>query len=206
MRALAADLLGVDARGLVAVVAVGDQQLGVCGDAPDLLDRAGVADAPERFTVPSASVGSPQGSRRAAGRAPPRRAAGSENRAKIGDRFACVARVSRSRSSLGPGCVRSCGRIRPGPYSSTRTRARKPLPRSDLPVRTGVTLLERPQRRLLVRERHPVAASLSCCAADSYGSVAHRRSMRTTLYGDLRLQLDALVGVDHVVGRGDNVL
>ena len=28
--ALAADLLGVDARGLVAVVAVGDQQLGAC--------------------------------------------------------------------------------------------------------------------------------------------------------------------------------
>jgi uncharacterized protein (DUF1015 family) len=30
----------------------------------------------------------------------------------MGERFACVARVSRSRSSFGPGCVRSCGRIR----------------------------------------------------------------------------------------------
>src|ERR687891_444091 len=52
---------------------------------------------------------------------------GSGKSVKIEDRFARVARVSLSRSSFGPGWVRSWGRIRPGPYSSTRTRAKKPV-------------------------------------------------------------------------------
>ena len=52
---------------------------------------------------------------------------GSPKRLKMGDRFALVARVSLRRSSLGPGWVRSCGRMRPGPYSSTRTRASTPV-------------------------------------------------------------------------------
>ncbi len=43
--AFAADLLGVDARGLVAVVAVGDQQLGAAQRLLEGGDRAGVADA-----------------------------------------------------------------------------------------------------------------------------------------------------------------
>ena len=41
--ALAADLLGVDARGLVAVVAVGDEQLGRLQGGLEGLDRRGVA-------------------------------------------------------------------------------------------------------------------------------------------------------------------
>ena len=47
MRALAADLLRVDARGLVAVVAVGDQQLGGRQRLLDGGDRVAVAHAPE---------------------------------------------------------------------------------------------------------------------------------------------------------------
>ena len=47
VRALAADLVGVDARGLVAVVAVGDQQLGVAERVLDRGDRVGVGDPPE---------------------------------------------------------------------------------------------------------------------------------------------------------------
>ena len=39
----------------------------------------------------------------------------SGKRLKMGERFARVARVSLSRSSFGPGWVRSCGRIRPAP-------------------------------------------------------------------------------------------
>ena len=45
--ALAADLVGVHARGLVAVVAVGDEQLGVLQRLPGRRDRGGVGDAPE---------------------------------------------------------------------------------------------------------------------------------------------------------------
>ena len=44
----------------------------------------------------------------------------------MGERLVRVALVSLSRSSFGPGWVRSWGRIRPGPYSSTRTRAKNP--------------------------------------------------------------------------------
>ena len=51
----------------------------------------------------------------------------------MGERFARVARVSLSRSSFGPGWVRSCGRIRPAPYSSTRTRAKNPVRERVLP-------------------------------------------------------------------------
>ena len=52
---------------------------------------------------------------RRASSASPGGAAGSANRLKMGERLARVARVRASRSSLGPGWVRSCGRIRPGP-------------------------------------------------------------------------------------------
>ena len=45
---------------------------------------------------------------------------------KIGERLQRVARISSSRSCLGPGRVRSWGRIVPVSKSSTRTRARMP--------------------------------------------------------------------------------
>ena len=47
VRALAADLVGVGARGLVAVVAVGDQQLGVGQLGGDRLVDRGVGDPPD---------------------------------------------------------------------------------------------------------------------------------------------------------------
>ena len=60
--ALAADLLGVDARGLVAVVAVGDEQLGGLQRGRKASIAAGSATRHRRLTVPSASVSSPNGS------------------------------------------------------------------------------------------------------------------------------------------------
>ena len=61
--ALAADLLGVDARGLVAVVAVGDEQLGRLQGAPGRpRSPRGRVTRPSRLTVPSSSVCSPNGS------------------------------------------------------------------------------------------------------------------------------------------------
>jgi hypothetical protein len=77
---------------------------------------AGSPTRQSRLTVPSSSVVVANGSVCVAGasafHARPR---GSEYRLKIGERFAFVARVRRRRSSFGPGCVRSCGRMRPGP-------------------------------------------------------------------------------------------
>ena len=114
--ALAADLLGVHAGGLVAVVAVGDQQLGAGQRRLQRRDCVGVPIRQSVFCVPSWSAasanGSPVGGRLEHGRAARRR---SPNRLKMGERLARVARVSARRSSFGPGWVRSCGRIRPGP-------------------------------------------------------------------------------------------
>ena len=78
--------------------------------------RSGSATRQRAFLVPSSSVTSANGSSvvtcASVSRAPP---LVSGNRLKMGDRFARVARVSLSRSSLGPGWVRSCGLIRPAP-------------------------------------------------------------------------------------------
>ena len=78
--ALAADLLGVGVRGLVAMVAVGDQQLGVLRVARCTAAIAsGSRTGQRRCEVPSASVTSPQGVCAAAGsRALQARRSGSE--------------------------------------------------------------------------------------------------------------------------------
>ena len=77
---------------------------------------SGSATRQSVLRVPSWSVASANGSPLVAWAsvsvaAPP----ASGKRLKMGERLACVARVSLSRSSLGPGWVRSCGRIRPAP-------------------------------------------------------------------------------------------
>ena len=62
LRALAADLVAVGAGGLVAVVAVGDQQLGIGEALVTAARTAGSATRQTRLTVPFSSVTSPQGS------------------------------------------------------------------------------------------------------------------------------------------------
>ena len=102
VRALAADLVGVGAGGLVAVVAVGDQQLGVGERGGDRLVDRGVGDPPDAVDGAvvvghlAPRVGVEVAARRAARR--PRGGA-----TKIGERLWRVARVSRRRSSFGPG-------------------------------------------------------------------------------------------------------
>ncbi len=117
VRPFAADLLRVDARGLVAVVTVGDQQLRIAQRSSEIGDRTGIGDPPQPIDRP-VGVGRFVPGRLACRAAPGRfelRQLGSENSEKMGERLALVARVSRRRSSFGPGWVRSCGRIRPAP-------------------------------------------------------------------------------------------
>ena len=126
--ALAADLLGVHARGLVAVVTIGDQQLEPREYTLHLLDRRRVATAPEPVQGavgvghlapgPAARRWSERRDGRAGGIGVQR-----EDRREVRARRARQAQAVLPR---GPGWVRSCGRIRPRPYSSTRTRAKKP--------------------------------------------------------------------------------
>src|ERR1044072_6021807 len=143
VRALAADLVAVGERGLVEVVAVGDQQLGIgqqlghLGVDPRVVDPPGAGDGAER-------VGRRLSPRRHLGQwrhqGPGVQRAEREDRRegvargggasvlseKIAERLWRVARVRSRRSFFGPGSVRSWGRTWPASKSSTRTRARMP--------------------------------------------------------------------------------
>ena len=77
----------------------------------------------------------------------------------MGDRLVRVARVSWRRSSFGPGWVRSCGRIRPGPYSSTRTRASTPVRVRLRAVGRFVVLAQHPDGRLVLAHEHAARGS-----------------------------------------------
>ncbi len=208
VRALAADLIGVHARGLVAVVAVGDQQLGA---APAPRSTASIAAASatrqSRLTVPSSSVDLAPGASAVAARAPAaRRRRGPRRARRSGRGSRCVARVSRSRSSFGPGWVRSCGRIRPAPYSPpARARGSRA---ASAPRRRGRCSPARAARARAASSRTSTPSACqraSSSAARAYGSAVAvaGRSMRTTLYGERAVERGALRGVDHVVRRGD---
>ena len=100
--ALAADLVGVGARGLVAVVAVRDEELGSVELGLDGLDHGGVGDAPDAV---DGAVGVGGLAPRLALRSPASRCgqAFPSWREKMGERLWRVAWVRRRRSSLGPG-------------------------------------------------------------------------------------------------------
>ena len=85
MRPLAADLVAVGAGGLVAVVAVGDQQLGAGELRSTTAATSGSATRQTRLTVPSSSVTSPQGSAERAGSTSGQGSAVDSE--KIGERF-----------------------------------------------------------------------------------------------------------------------
>ncbi len=103
-------------------------------------------------------------------------------RRKIGSTCVRVARSRRRRPSFGPAWVRSCGRITPAEYGSTRSGADEPVAPAGDPVRPGVVLGEPPERRSLVagraRPRAAMRESSRAASASSSGSVS-----RTTLYG-----------------------
>ena len=113
VRALVADLLRVGAGGLVAMVAVGDQQLGVGQLLRDRGVDLGVGDAPDAVDGAVVVVTSPQGASAIAGSTSGQASALVSE--KIGERLWRVARVRSRRSCFGPGWVRSWGRTRPGP-------------------------------------------------------------------------------------------
>ena len=109
-------LLLVDPGGLVAVVAVGDQQLGLLERGLERRDRVLVFDAPE-LVERALVVGdlAPRGVVRERLDGGPSGVGGVVVEAEDRGGFARVARVRRSRSPSGPGaCARADG-PRPGP-------------------------------------------------------------------------------------------
>ena len=181
--ALAADLVGVHARGLVAMVAVGDQQLGVGERHLQLGDEVLVGGAPERVVACRRGRRPRRTARSSAicSIARPAAPSGSGNRLKMGDRFVRVARVSLRRSSFGPGWVRSCGRIRPGPvlvHAHAREHAGAGAPRA---VGRLVVLAQHPDGRLVLAHEHAArAASRPSSRRPGRSSAAGRSRRRCT--------------------------
>ena len=160
MRALAADLLGVRARGLVAMVAVGDQQLGGLRRAGDLGDRPGSPTRHSRLTVWSSSVACPQAVRCLG-----------DALDGAGDRAGRVIEQGEDRGEVRPGgpgqlepvLLRSRVRplVRPDPAGPVVLHAHareKPASPAGAAIRAGVVLLEHPDGGLLVAHDAPVGS------------------------------------------------
>ena len=205
VRSLAADLLRVDPRGLVAVVAVGDQQLGVGQRHLELGDQVLVGGAPDRV-LRAVEVG----------RRCERRGAGDLIHRASGGAVA-IGEQAEDGGEVGAGGARELEPVLLGARVRALVRADAARPvlihahaREDTgaaaPVAVGrlVVLAEHPDRRLvLVDERAPRAP------------VVHRGG--GLLVAGREVDLDDVVGaagsqprpqlvIDHVVGRGDHVL
>ena len=208
---LAADLLGVDPRGLVAMMAVGDQQLGVLQRRLGGGDRGGVGDArqPADGAVRRRSS-PPQWPDRRRSRARPRRSGpGSEYSEKIGDRLAlrgagqpqpvllgagvrALVRADRARAVLLDADAREESLT--GAAHAVRVRC-SPATASTAPV-------ARPARR---RPRRATRrGSGRRCHSDPRHPPAGRSRPRCTASAPASSR--PLLVVDHVVGRGDDVV
>ena len=148
VRALAADLLGVRARGLVAVVAVGDQQLGGRQRLPHRRDRARVADAPEpmRGAVVVGQLAERGVRQLRRERRPGVAVVEREDRGEVRPR-----RAREPQPVLLRAGVRALVRADPpGAVVLDAHAGEHAVARAAASVRAGVVLLERPQRRLRV--------------------------------------------------------
>ena len=205
--ALAADLVGVHARGLVAVMAVGDQQLGVGQRHLQLGDEVLVGRAPERVAraVEVGRRGERLGRRRSAPSPARRRPSRSGNRLKMGDRLVRVARVSWSRSSFGPG-VGALVRADPAGPVLVHAHAREHAGAGAAPrrrARRSPGAAPRPPARPRARARRARCQSAIVAAACG---VARRQVDLDDVVGAARGQPGAQLGVDDVVRRSDHVL
>ena len=128
----------------------------------------------------------------------------------MGERLARVARVRFSRSCLGPGWVRSWGRIRPGAVVLHPHAREQAAPALLAAVGGRVVLLEHPERGLGLPDEHALLApGLEHLLGVLVGIAASGRPREVDLHdveGALRQQAVAQLVVDHVVGRGDHRL
>ena len=152
--ALAADLVGVDARGLVAVVAVGDQQLGVLRASSWTGAIApGSATRQSRLRVPSSSVASPNGACPVAGSSAPQAAPSRVGVEGEDRRQVRLRRARQAQAVLARARVRALVRADPAGAVVLDAHAREEAAaRVRRAVRAGVVLDERPERRLVVAD------------------------------------------------------
>ena len=204
--AVAADLVRVSARGLVAVVAVGDQQLGSAQLLLRCGDRGPVGDAPEPMgravVIGQLAVRRPLELRRQ--RRPRIAVVEREDRREVGAR-----RTRQQQPVLLRPWMRALVRTDPTAAVVLHAHAREqPAARAPFAVRSGVVLLERPQRRLRVgHDDAVVAPGLQGRGGVVVGVAAGailRQVDRDDVVGRAGEQPLALLGIDHVVGRRDD--
>ena len=207
MVALAADLLGVDTGGLIAVMAVGDQQLGVRERRLHRLDRGRIAAAPQ--AVHRAVVIGHLAPRRA-GSGAGERAPGARGRVRVQREDRREVRPRGTRQSqpvlLGPG-VRPLVRTDASRPVLLDSHARKEsAPRPQRSVGPAVALLERPQRRLRVAHQNPRPLPLAVELRGVFvGLTARRQVDLDDVVRRARHELRALARIDHVIGRSHDV-
>ena len=209
MLALAADLLGVGLHRLVAVVAVGDQQLGVPGRRLHGGDRVSVFDAPD--AVDGAVVVGDLSPGRAGGvgrEGPPCALLGigveREDGGEVGSGGPGQAQAVLLGSGMGP-------LVRP---DATGTVGLDPDSREEAPARQAASVRRRvvlrvgPDGGLAVAREHPLQLPrFDQLAGRRVGvAVTLRQVERDHVEGRALHQLGALGGVDHVVGGSDDVL
>ena len=176
MRSLAADLIGIHAGGLVSVVAVGDQQLGAAQRLGRRFDRRRVGDAPQPVDG-AVVIGRVAPGRLVRGRlcqCPLRGAIRVGEQREDGGEV----RLGRARETetvltgTGMGALmrtNASGAVRFHPHAREEATAGP-----CRPVRTGVVLLDRPQRRRVVGDEHALAFPL----ADEFRGVGVRVGLR----------------------------
>ena len=198
----------VHARGLVAVVAVGDQQLGAGQRRAHRLRRRRVGDAPQavRGAVLVGDLG-PRLARQVRRERAPRRPGGVVVEREDGGEV-------RARGAREPQPVLLRARVRAlvrpdaaGPVVLDLHAREEAVARAAAAVRPGVVLRERPQRGRVVAHEDPVRApALEHVGGVGVRVVALREVDLDDVVGRARDERGALVGVDHVVGRRDDRL
>ena len=209
VRTLAADFLGVDACGLVAMVAVGYEQLGVGECVVDSGDRFCVVDAPDAVdgavVVGRLAPGCGRGGcvREHAGCGSGRVVVEREDRGEVGFRRPGEVQPVLLRAGVGP----LVGSDPSRPIVLHAHAREKPGTPTDLPVGPRVVLLDRPKRGSLVLNDHSLVAprrKQPCRVAVRV--VADRQVDPHHVVGRSGFELRPLLGVDHVIGRGHHVL
>ncbi|CAA9531776.1 MAG: hypothetical protein AVDCRST_MAG30-3857 [uncultured Solirubrobacteraceae bacterium] len=205
---LAADLLRVRARGLVAVVAVGDQQLRAGQRLVDGLDRDRVRHAPQAV---QGAVGVGDLAERRAGDVRCDGGPGRAGRVVVEGEDGGEVRPRRPlevEAILLRARMRALVRADPARAVVLDAHAGEdPVARAPHSVGARVVLGERPQRGLVVADEDAVA--LPCregLRRVAVGVVALREVDLDDVLRGRREQRGALLGVDHVIGRGGDGL
>jgi hypothetical protein len=208
--ALAAHLLGVDPRGFVAVVAVGDQQLGVCQSGLEGGDGVGVRQPPQAV-LGAVGVGG-GGERVGVGRRAQRGGGGVPGvceQAEDGGQVGAGGAREPQPVLLWPR-MRSLVRTDAARTVVLHAHAREEAPANALaPVRGGVALLEHPEGLVALAHENPLLAPVLEHVGGAKIGVAAVGAGEVELHNVERAALDQLGPhrlVDHVVGRRDDGL